>query len=42
VTETESVVDLEDVIGKIVHSMTQGKDDEDGSDGEDSAGTDKK
>jgi phospholipid/cholesterol/gamma-HCH transport system substrate-binding protein len=26
VTETESVVDLEDVIGKIVHSMTRGDD----------------
>jgi phospholipid/cholesterol/gamma-HCH transport system substrate-binding protein len=30
VTETESVVDLEDVIGKIVHSMTRDKDKEDG------------
>lgn len=29
VVETESVVDLEDVIGKIVHSMTKGKEDSD-------------
>ena len=27
VTETESVVDLEDIIGKIVHSMTKGDED---------------
>ena len=42
VTETESVVDLEDVIGKIVHSMTRGKDDEDESDAEDSERTEKR
>jgi phospholipid/cholesterol/gamma-HCH transport system substrate-binding protein len=42
VIETESVVDLEDVIGKIVHSMTQGKDDEDESDAEGSTQTEKK
>ncbi len=29
VTETESVVDIEDVIGKIVHSMTDSDDDDD-------------
>lgn len=26
ITETESVVDIEDVIGKVVHSLTEGKD----------------
>lgn len=31
VTETESVVDFEDIVGKIVHSLT-GKDDEEGDD----------
>lgn len=36
VVETESVVDLEDVIGKIVHSMTKGKDDSDEEKKEDS------
>jgi phospholipid/cholesterol/gamma-HCH transport system substrate-binding protein len=32
VMETESVVDLEDIIGKIVHSMTDGKDNKESSD----------
>lgn len=30
ITETESVVDIEDIIGKIVHSISGEKDDEDG------------
>jgi len=34
--ETESVVDIEDVIGKVVHSLTGDKDDEDSKKGEDS------
>jgi phospholipid/cholesterol/gamma-HCH transport system substrate-binding protein len=34
--ETESVVDIEDVIGKVVHSLTGDKEDEDSKKGEDS------
>jgi phospholipid/cholesterol/gamma-HCH transport system substrate-binding protein len=32
--ETESVIDIEDVIGKVVHSLTGDKDDEESKDGE--------
>jgi len=42
--ETESVVDIEDVIGKVVHSLTGDKDEDekDGEKGKDSDKQDKK